>query len=85
MFALVRKSIAFIDSGFHIVVSPYPKGEDPARGLLVSAGDTPGMAADPRGEGYRRCREEGQENGPFNQWKETAGISGGGARFEEIA
>ena len=62
MFAFVRKSIAFIDSGFHIVVSPYPQGEDPARGLLAGAGDAPGMAADPGGEGHRRCREEGQED-----------------------
>ena len=61
MFALVRKSIAFIDSGFHIEVSPYPKGEDPARGLLAGAGNLAGMAADSRGEGHRSCREEGQE------------------------
>lgn len=35
--------------------------QDPARGLLASAGYAPGMATDPRGEGHRRSREEGLE------------------------
>jgi len=36
--------------------------QNPARGLLESAGNAPGMAAYPRREGHRCCREEGQED-----------------------
>lgn len=42
------------------MVRPHPQGEDPARGLLEGAGDSPGMATDPGSKGHRCSREEGQ-------------------------
>jgi len=41
---------------------PIPKEKIPLEGYWRVPGDTPGMAADPGGEGHRCCREEGQED-----------------------
>jgi hypothetical protein len=72
MFALVRKSIVFIDSGFHIVVSPYPKEKIPPEGYLRVPGTLREWLQFLRVKDIEVAIKQVRRTGPFNQWKETA-------------